>query len=149
MTCEIHSGDAKCNLRSQAPLKSMRLWITGHVFVLQKCSIFTQKMLEKKKNCVKINLGSDFQGEGGENVGIWMEGYYISSEFREYQERSTLAVVVAIVVDERTNMYRVYLDDRYSPDDLAAYKVGDKITLRARPYVSKDGKLAWADGEIG
>lgn len=78
-----------------------------------------------------------------------MEGYFISSEFREYQERSTLAVVVAIVVDDRTNMYRVYLDDRYSPDDLAAYKVGDKITLRARPYVSKDGKLAWADGEIG
>lgn len=81
-------------------------------------------------------------------MGIYIEGYFINSEFRSYEERDTLAIVLAVVVDEKTNMYRVYLHDRYSLDDLQQFSVGDKITVRARPYVDKNGRLSWTDGEI-
>lgn len=81
-------------------------------------------------------------------VGIFISGMFIATEFREYKERSTLAVMIAVVGEERTTMYRVYMDDRYSPDDFAANKPGDDISVKARPYVTKDGTLAWADGEM-
>jgi len=81
-------------------------------------------------------------------MGIYLEGLFISSEYRQYEERDTLAIVVAVVHDEKTNMHRVYMADRYNPDDFAGFKPGDKVSLRARPYVSLNGKLSWADGEI-
>lgn len=81
-------------------------------------------------------------------MGIYLEGYFISSEYRQYEERDTLAIVVAVVQDEKTNVYRVYMAERYHPDEFSVFKPGDKISLRGRPYVSQNGKLSWADGEI-
>lgn len=93
-------------------------------------------------------MAPNFQGKGGVTVGIYISGMFIATEYREYKERSTLALMIAVVGDERTSMYRVYMDDRYTPDDFVAYKPGDDLRVKARPYVTKDGTLAWADGEL-
>ena len=81
-------------------------------------------------------------------MGVYIEGMYINHEAKSYEERDTLAVILAVATGENTNMYRIYMDDQYSEEDFGAYNPGDKITVRARPYVGKSGKLSWADGEI-
>ena len=78
-------------------------------------------------------------------MGIYITGYFIMQETAQYEDGDRVSVVVAV----GANTYRVYMDEEYDPALLADEKVGETVTLRARPYVSKkNSRLVWVDGAI-
>jgi hypothetical protein len=77
-------------------------------------------------------------------MGIFLQGYFICQEIAEYEDGTRVSVVVAV----GANTYRIYMCDDYDPDLLADEKVGEKVTIRARPYVNKKSRLVWVDGEV-
>lgn len=77
-------------------------------------------------------------------MGIYIQGYFIMQEVGEYEGEPRISVVVAV----GAVTYRVYMCDDYDPGLLADEKVGEKVSIRARPYVNKKSRLVWVDGEI-
>lgn len=77
-------------------------------------------------------------------MGIYIQGYFIMQEVTEYEDGNRISVVIAV----GANTYRVYMCDDYDPGLLADEKVGEKITICARPYVNKKSRLVWVEGEI-
>lgn len=77
-------------------------------------------------------------------MGIFITGYFIMQEVNSYEGQDRISVVVAV----GASTYRVYMHDDYDPNLLASKKVGEKVTIRGRPYVNKKSRLVWVDGEI-
>lgn len=77
-------------------------------------------------------------------MGIFIQGYFIMQEATEYEDETRVSVVVAV----GATTYRVYMSDDYDSGLLAGEKVGEKVTICARPYVNKKSRLVWVEGKI-
>lgn len=78
-------------------------------------------------------------------MGIYVEGLFL--EYRQYNnEDGTVSLAVSVACGR--SAYNIFLDEKQDTGVILALEVGDKVKLRARPYVNKNGRLAWSGGEL-
>lgn len=78
-------------------------------------------------------------------MGICVEGLFL--EFLQYENTDGTAAHAVSVACGRA-AYSIFLDEKQNVEDVLALNVGDKIKIQARPYVNKNGRLAWRGGVL-
>lgn len=78
-------------------------------------------------------------------MGIFLKGVFLQLD--EYDnEDGSISYAVSIAIGRRA--YQIYLKDIEDIPLVSSCKIGDMLTIEARPYVGKNGKLGWTDGKL-
>lgn len=78
-------------------------------------------------------------------MGIFLKGVFLQLDTFT-NEDGTFRYAVSIAIGRYA--YLVYMAESDDVELLHDYSVGDNISISARPYVGKNGKLGWSDGKI-
>lgn len=78
-------------------------------------------------------------------MGIYLKGVFLQLD-SFVNEDGTARFAVSIAIGRYA--YLIYMADTDDVALLQDYSVGDNISIQARPYVGKNGKLGWTDGRI-
>lgn len=77
-------------------------------------------------------------------MGVTIHGLFVALNQIRRQDGS---FAVAVSVATGTDAYQIYFDDA-SLDELSIFKLGDEISIAARPYVTSRGRLGWANAKL-
>lgn len=78
-------------------------------------------------------------------MGIYIEGLFL--EYRQYSNDDGTAIIAVSVACGRA-AYSIFLDEKQDIEEILCLTVGEKVKISARPYVNKNGRLAWSGGEL-
>lgn len=79
-------------------------------------------------------------------MGIKVYGLFLQVDRYRNENENGVSFRYAVTVACGTSAYKVYMTDDFDSSVLDQVKPGTPVRITARPYVNKNGRLAWADG---